>query len=151
MCPATSRTSAIVAATHWTKLARVDAPENGGRRPLVDRIRERKEQHRERSRAFRIAFAAAGGTLVALGLVLSLPFIPGPGLLLVAIGLAMLALEFDRAERLLELVLVRLERIAERAARAGRLQKAVGGVVVALAALGFVTAVVLWDVPLLPG
>ena len=117
----------------------------------MDQIRERKERHRERSRAFRIAFATAGGTLVVLGLVLSLPFIPGPGLLVVAIGLAMLALEFDRAERLLEHVLARVDRFAERATRAGPVQKAVGAIAITLAAAAVVTAVILWDVPVVPG
>ena len=118
---------------------------------MIERVRERKEQHRARSRAYRVAFAGVGTTLVVSGLVLSLPFVPGPGVLLIALGLAMLALEFDRAERLLERVLDRLERMTEQAAKAGRVQKALAGAAVVVLATAVVGAVVLWDLPLLPG
>ena len=118
---------------------------------MVERVRERKEHHRTRSRPYRVAFASVGALLVVAGLVLSLPFIPGPGILLIAIGLAMLALEFDRAERLLERVLVRLDRLTDQAAKAGPLQKALAGAAVVALATAVVGAAVLWDLPLLPG
>jgi hypothetical protein len=44
----------------------------------------------------RVAIAIAGGVVILVGLVLSIPFIPGPGLLIVVLGLAILALEFER-------------------------------------------------------
>jgi putative transmembrane protein PGPGW len=49
------------------------------------------------SRARRIAVAAAGSTLVAAGLALLV--LPGPGLLLLTAGLALLATEFAWAQR----------------------------------------------------
>ena len=69
---------------------------------MIQRVRERKEQHKQRGRAYRIAFGVAGFCVLLGGVVLSLPFVPGPGLLLIAIGLGMLALEFAWAERVLD-------------------------------------------------
>jgi uncharacterized protein (TIGR02611 family) len=124
-----------------------DRREGGSR--LMARVRERKERHRQRSRIYRIAVAAVGVVLILLGLLLSLPGVPGPGLLVVALGLALLALEFDRAERLLERILGRLERVGETASRASGLQKAVTGAIVLVAAGTAIAAVVFLDVPFL--
>ena len=116
----------------------------------LDQLEARKARHKQRAPAYRISFALVGGILVVAGIVLSLPLVPGPGVALVAVGLAMLALEFDLAERLLRRVLERVER-AQVAARAWRpWQRAVALVAVVAAAVGFIGAAVLWDVPLLP-
>ena len=69
---------------------------------------ERRRRHLERGRLYRIGFALAGFCVVAVGAALLV--LPGPGLLVIAIGLAMLALEFAWAERLLHGALHRLER-----------------------------------------
>ncbi len=58
---------------------------------------------------YRTIFAVAAVFVVAGGIVLSLPLVPGPGVLLIAIGLSMLALEFTWAERVLEKTLTRVE------------------------------------------
>jgi hypothetical protein len=58
------------------------------------RIRRAVLQHTVR--ATRIVI---GAILVALGAVLSLPFVPGPGLLLVFGGLTVLSYEFEWARR----------------------------------------------------
>lgn len=121
-----------------------------GRKRLVDRLQERKEHHRRRSRLYRIAFGVAGFVVLLSGVVLSLPFVPGPGLVLIAIGLAMLALEFTWAERLLARILHRLERAGEQAARATPAQKAVAGALIAGAAVAVVAVAYLWDVPGVP-
>lgn len=42
----------------------------------------------------------AGALLLAFGLVLALPGVPGPGILLVVVGLGFLGGEFDWAKRL---------------------------------------------------
>jgi uncharacterized protein (TIGR02611 family) len=47
----------------------------------------------------RIAVGAGGAVLLAAGVILSLPFVPGPGFLLILAGLGLLATEFDWAER----------------------------------------------------
>jgi hypothetical protein len=43
----------------------------------------------------RIGIAIAGGAVTLAGAVLSVPLVPGPGLVLVLLGLAILSLEFE--------------------------------------------------------
>lgn len=112
----------------------------------MERIRERREKHRQRGRFYRVSFGLAGALLIAAGLLLALPGVPGPGLVLIAVGLGMLALEFDRAERLLDRTLEKLERAAD----THPVVQAAGLAVFALLAVGFVVAIVLWDVPFIP-
>jgi uncharacterized protein (TIGR02611 family) len=121
-----------------------------GDKSMIDRVRERKEKHKQRGKIYRALWVVLGSIVIVAGLALSLPGIPGPGLLLVAVGLAMLALEFDRAERLLEKVLLRLERLSDRAQRASRLQKILGGVVALAAVAAAVAVVVIWGIPFVP-
>ena len=125
--------------------------ERGGaaRTPLIERVRRRKHQHKQRSRIYRISFATGGVLVVLLGLAL-IP-LPGPGWLVVALGIAMLALEFDRAERILERVLERIERVGEQASRAGPVARVVGGGVLVLGAVAVVAALLIWDIPYFPG
>jgi uncharacterized protein (TIGR02611 family) len=117
---------------------------------MMARVREQKQRHKERSRVYRVAVGTAGVGLVLVGFLLALPGVPGPGLLVVAIGLALLALEFDRAERLLERILHRLERVGEATSHASALQKTLTGILVVVAAATAIAAVVLLDVPFLP-
>ena len=118
---------------------------------MIERVRDQKERHKQRGKAYRVSVATVGVLLVLAGAVLSLPLVPGPGLLVAALGLAILALESDRAERLLERVLQRLERASEAASRAGRVWKAVAVLATVVAVGVAAVAVVLFDIPLLPG
>lgn len=115
---------------------------------MMERVRERKERHRERGRIYRVSFATVGFGLIALGLVL-IP-LPGPGWLIVAIGLGMLALEFDRAEQLMDRILANLERVTEEAADASRPVQVLAVLLVVALAAGIVAAAVLWELPLVP-
>jgi uncharacterized protein (TIGR02611 family) len=84
----------------------------------MERLRRQRERHQLRGRVYRITFVMAGFTVLATGIALLV--LPGPGLLVIALGLAMLALEFAWAERWLERTLDRLERIKEAAQRRAR-------------------------------
>lgn len=44
----------------------------------------------------RVAIAIAGGVVILAGIVLAMPLVPGPGLALIILGLAILSLEFER-------------------------------------------------------
>lgn len=118
---------------------------------LIERVRERKEHHKRRSRLYRLAVVVAGVLVIVAGLALSLPGVPGPGILLVLVGLGLLALEFDRAERLLERILGRVEGVADQALDAPLWQQVIAGVITLIALAAAVAAVVLWDVPYFPG
>lgn len=118
-----------------------------GTHPTIEKLRERRERHAQRNRLYRIGFAIAGMLLIVAGLFLSLPGVPGPGLVIVAIGLGMLALEFDPAERLLERILYRLDDARD----AGRpVQVALVAGAVLLTAGAFAVTAVYFDVPVLP-
>ena len=140
MSERTSRTGRIVTPRYDRIVPRL---------PKAEELRERKERHKQRGRTYRVSFAVVGFALVALGLAL-VP-LPGPGWLIVAVGLGMLALEFDRAERLLHRILSRLERITEQASEAGPLAKALSVVAAVLGLAGGVAVIVLFDVPYFPG
>jgi uncharacterized protein (TIGR02611 family) len=117
-------------------------------RPAIQRLRERKERHKRRGVLYRAMFVLIGVVVILAGLLLSLPGVPGPGLVLIAVGLGILALEFDPAERLLERILDRVETARERATP---VQQALVGVVGLVAAISLAAAFLLWDVPVLPG
>ena len=57
----------------------------------------------------------AGVLIVIAGIIMSGPGVPGPGIVTIIIGLTFLALEFDRAERWLERVIIWGDSAAERA------------------------------------
>ena len=115
---------------------------------LRERLARRRERHLQRSRAYRAIFVVAGA-MVTLGGVAMLA-LPGPAFVVIPIGLTMLAMEFDWAERWLVKALDRAERAKRNASNASPRQKAlgIGAVVLGIAALA--TAAILWDIPVLP-
>jgi uncharacterized protein (TIGR02611 family) len=117
---------------------------------LLVKLQERKERHKQRHIVHRLAVVIFGFLVVLAGIVLSGPGVPGPGFLVILIGLGFLALEFDRAERVLEKAVLWGERAAERAEETSTAQRVMGAAAAALAAAAFIAAAVLWDIPLLP-
>jgi uncharacterized protein (TIGR02611 family) len=118
-------------------------------RRFVERVRERRERHRRRSRIVRAAVALAGFVVVLAGLAM-IP-LPGPGLLIVAAGLAILALEFAWAERLLERTIEQVDAAGDKVKRASRAQQVILGLLVVLALAAVVTLAYAWGFPFLPG
>jgi len=121
----------------------------GDRPPLIERIRARQAEHRQRSAFIRVPFAVGGFAVVLLGVVML--FTPGPGWALIIFGLGLLALEFDWAERWLERVIKQVERASDQVKHGSPARRAavLGIGVLALAAL--VALGVFWDIPLFPG
>jgi uncharacterized protein (TIGR02611 family) len=126
------------------------AQDSDDRPELLVKLQERKERHKQRHPVHRAAVVLVGFLIVLVGIVLSGPGVPGPGIVVILIGLGLLALEFDRAERLLERAIVWGDRAAERAERTSTGQRVFAGALAALAVAGFVVAAVLWDIPLMP-
>jgi uncharacterized protein (TIGR02611 family) len=118
--------------------------------PLIAKLHERRVRHQGRGIVQRAATVVFGFFLVLLGIVMAAPGVPGPGIATIVVGLTFLALEFDRAERLLERAIVWGEAARERAERTSPRQRALsaGAAVVVVAAV--IVAVLAWDVPLLP-
>ncbi len=117
-------------------------------RPAIKSLRRRKERHQQRSKFYRVPFALMGVLILVAGMALALPGVPGPGILLVAVGLGMLALEFDRAERLLEKILDRVEAAREKTSTWQQVVLGVAGLVVSV---GYLVWTLFGDVPILPG
>ena len=121
------------------------------RRPrpkLIERLEARRETHHQRSRVYRIGFTVLGALILAGGVVMLIT--PGPAFVLIPIGLAMLALEFTWAERLLEKSLQQAQIAQEKAAQTTTLQRVLGVLAGLLALAACIVAVLLWDIPLLP-
>ena len=117
---------------------------------LLIKLRERKERHKQRHILHRIAVVLLGILIVCAGIALSAPGVPGPGIAVILIGLGFLALEFDRAERLLERAIIWADQAKERAEQTSTRQRVLASVTGALAVAAFLVAAVLWDIPLLP-
>ena len=114
------------------------------------RLAERRRRHRQRSKLYRAGVVVLGALIPLSGVVLSGPGVPGPGFLVIPLGLSLLALEFRWAERLLVRALDYAERQKRRAREASRTQKILSAVAVAVTVAAFVVAAILWDIPLLP-
>ena len=143
------------AATGATAGEEDDSPTgaSGGERPrphMIEKLEERRERHLERNRVYRIGVVIVGFVFVLAGIFLSGPGVPGPGFLVILLGLGLLALEFTWAARLLERAADYADRAKERAERTSTAQKVAAGVLTALAVGAFVAAAILWDIPLLP-
>jgi uncharacterized protein (TIGR02611 family) len=123
----------------------VDEPR---RNPWLERLREQRARHVSRSRFIRVPFVVLGFTVVVVGLALLV--LPGPGLLVMAVGFGMLALEFAWAERVLERTLDRMSKTSKTVRHGSRLLKALSAAasLATLAAVAF--AAMYFDIPLLP-
>ena len=115
---------------------------------LAEKLQRRRERHLKRSRPYRVAFMVLAFVVVLGGLAL-VP-LPGPGWAIVFVGLGMLALEFDWAERLMEKALNRIEAAQQAAKNASPAEKALGVTATVLGIAACVAAAILWDIPLLP-
>lgn len=127
----------------------MDRDETGARPRVIERVRARKGRHRQRSRVVRVAFAVSGFVVLLLGVIML--FTPGPGWAAIVVGLGILALEFDWAERALERVLDKAERAAEQVAKGSPVRRAAVLTVGALGLAALVAIVVIWDIPFFPG
>jgi uncharacterized protein (TIGR02611 family) len=121
----------------------------GGRPPLIERVRARRARHQERNRLYRIAFALAGFVVCLAGVVMLVT--PGPGILVIIVGLTMLALEFAWAERWLERLVDRAEQAVDQVTK-GSPRRRAALFAVGVAALAVIAVmVVFWEIPFFPG
>lgn len=115
---------------------------------IVRRLEEQRERHRQRGLLVRMLYTAVGFTVLIAGLLMLV--LPGPALLVIPIGLALLSLEFVWAEGLLERALQHAETAKRKAQETTRTQRIFTAIAGALA----VAAIVVWgligDIPLLP-
>lgn len=115
---------------------------------MIERVRERRERHRARNRLIRFVWAIFGFVVVLVGLVMLVT--PGPGLLVIALGLGILALEFAWAERLLERTIDKLEDAGETVRKSSPVQRAAVAAALAIGTAAVVFAALAWDLPFVP-
>ena len=115
----------------------------------MQRVRERQERHRRRNRIYRIGFALIGFLVLLAGFIML--FTPGPGWAVIVLGLAMLALEFAWAERLLDRTLKQMERAAEQVTRGSPVRRATVLAIGAAVAVAAIAIIIVWDIPFFPG
>jgi uncharacterized protein (TIGR02611 family) len=115
----------------------------------IERVRARQARHRQRNRIFRFAFAVSGFVVLLLGVIML--FTPGPGWAAIILGLGMLALEFDWAERILERVLDKMESAAEQVTKGSPARRYALLAVGILSVAALVVMTLLWDIPFFPG
>ena len=127
----------------------MEREDTGERPPLIERVRARRDRHKERHRLYRLGFAILGFLVLGAGIIMLVT--PGPGIPVIILGLGMLALEFAWAERWLERLLQRAEQAVDQVTQGSPLRRALvlGAGVISLVAIGVI--VVLWDIPYLPG
>ena len=118
------------------------------RRRFLDGVQERRERHRERSKVVRAAVILAGFVVVLAGLAMLV--LPGPGLAVTAAGLAILALEFVWAERVLERTVDQMSKATDSVKRASLAQRLILGLLGVLVVAAAITAAYAWDIPLVP-
>ena len=116
---------------------------------LREELAERREAHARRGRFYRIGFAIVGATVTLAGVAMLVT--PGPAFVVIPIGLAMLALEFAWAERLLNRALDQAEIAQRKAAATTQRQRILGGIATAFAVGAAVAAWLVWEIPLIPG
>jgi len=116
---------------------------------MRERLAERREAHVRRGRFYRAGFAIVGATVTLAGIAMLVT--PGPAFVVIPIGLAMLALEFAWAERLLDRALDQAEAASRKAAETTRAQRILGGIATALAVAAAIAAWLVWEIPLIPG
>ena len=115
---------------------------------MVERLRERRETHRERARIVRGLYVVVGLTILLSGLIMLVT--PGPAFVLIPIGLAILSLEFTWAEHLLDKSLEQAERAKQKAAETTTTQRVLTGIATALAVGAFAAWAIVGDIPVLP-
>lgn len=115
---------------------------------IVQRLEAQRERHRQRGFLVRVLYTVMGFTVLVAGLLMLV--LPGPALLVIPIGLALLSLEFVWAEGLLERALAQGENAKRKAQETTRTQLLFGAAAAAFAAAALVVWGVLGDIPLLP-
>src|SRR3712207_9191510 len=110
---------------------------------VVKKLQRKRTDYQQRGKVYRALWVAAGATVVLAGL--AMVVFPGPALLVIPAGLAMLSLEFCWAQRLLDRALEGGLDAKDAVKNASPRQKLIGaiGLALGLAAIVTVAAIVL--------
>ncbi len=112
---------------------------------LIERLREQRQTHQDRSKIVRLGFIVAGFTVLFAGIAMLV--LPGPALAVIPIGLAILSLEFAWAARLLEVAIEKAEQAKQSAKETTKAQRIIVAVAILLAVAAVAVAVAIWGIP----
>jgi uncharacterized protein (TIGR02611 family) len=115
---------------------------------VVQKLREKRETHKDHGRIYRGAFVVAGLLLTLGGIAMLV--LPGPAFVVIPIGLALLSLEFAWAGRLLDKSLEKAQVAQQKAAETTTGQRVITALAGACAAAAFGAWAIMGDVPVLP-
>ena len=115
---------------------------------IVQRLEAQRERHRQRSFLVRMLYTILGFTVLIAGLLMLV--LPGPALIVIPVGLALLSLEFVWAEGMLERALVHGDNARRKAQNTTTTQRVLSAIVLTLVLAGLAAWGVLGDIPLLP-
>ncbi|WP_036725064.1 PGPGW domain-containing protein [Patulibacter minatonensis] len=105
---------------------------------ILQKLEARRESYKEKGRIYRAAWVLAGVIVVLAGIAMIV--FPGPAVVVIPLGLAMLSFEFAWAQRLLDRGVDGGLEVKERIVAADRRSQVLGGIAV-LAAVAAVVAV----------
>ncbi len=125
-----------------------DAPTDPPKPEIVKRLQAQRDRQKQRPKAVRAGTVVGGFLVVALG-ILALPF-PGPGWLIIFVGLAILSLEFAWAGRALDWLLIQVAAFQRWLKAAPTGIKVLLGLGVALVLAAIAAWAYFGDIPLLP-
>ena len=114
-----------------------------------DKLDEWRERYQQRPLVYRVLYLTTGLILFLGGLAMLV--LPGPALLVIPIGLAMLAMQFAWADWALGIALRQASKAQQKAAEATRRQKIFGALATGLGIAAAITAWLLWEIPVIPG
>lgn len=115
---------------------------------ILDRIEDRREQYEALPLPLRVLIVLAGATCLLAGVAMLV--LPGPALVVIPVGLAILSLQFAWAQGALEHTVLHGAKAKERAKNTTRAQR-LTSVAFGLAAAAAFAAWAYWgDVPVLP-
>jgi uncharacterized protein (TIGR02611 family) len=114
----------------------------------AEKLAAKREVHQTRGRVQRVLFVVTGAIVLFAGIAMLV--LPGPGLVVMAMGLTMLAMEFAWAEHALERALEQAEKASDAAKETSRAQRIAAGVATVLGVAAIAAWGLLADIPIVP-
>ena len=115
---------------------------------LVERLQSQRERHLQRSKPVRALWVVAGFTILVIGLVMLVT--PGPALVVIPVGLAILSLEFVWAETMLQRAIEQAEKAKQKASETTATQRVLSGIATALGCAAVAAWAIWGDIPVVP-
>lgn len=121
-----------------------DAPAPEDRSAWAAKLDAWRDRYESKGPIYKGAWLVLGVLVTLAGIIMIVT--PGPALVLIPLGLAMLAMQFEWAETLMEKALAHAEKTAEQAKETTPLQRVMAVLAVVLLIAAVVAAIFYWDI-----